>query len=265
MDVNADFMATYTVLNEPTLYPSAYMVLTNKGYTKHYYAGTERVAARIGGGDLNALYHVVREEPRLQEKADVLFDQSREQIRKRELDKNDLYCVVNSNDYARPEFIKEIEGIPYSMHADVEFVNNRLKEIIHELIEVHHEETDVFFYHSDHLGSASWITERHGGAVQHLQYLPYGERYIDQRTSGYHERFIFTGKGRDEETGFGYFGARYMDHELMTIWISFDPLADKYPSVSPYAYCAWSPVKLVNLDGSAWSSRLDVTDAPWLP
>ena len=40
MDVNADFMVTYTVLNEPTLYPSAYMVLTNKGYTKHYYAGT---------------------------------------------------------------------------------------------------------------------------------------------------------------------------------------------------------------------------------
>ena len=37
---NADFMATYTILNEPTLYPSAYMVLTNKGYTKHYYAGT---------------------------------------------------------------------------------------------------------------------------------------------------------------------------------------------------------------------------------
>ena len=40
LDVNADFMATYTILNEPTLYPSAYMVLTNKGYTKHYYAGT---------------------------------------------------------------------------------------------------------------------------------------------------------------------------------------------------------------------------------
>ena len=24
----------------------------------------------------------------------------------------------------------------------------------------------------------------------------------------------FTGKERDEETGYGYFGARYMDHEL---------------------------------------------------
>ena len=33
-----------------------------------------------------------------------------------------------------------------------------------------------------------------------------------------------------------------MDHELMTMWLSVDPLADKYPSISPYAYCAWSPI-----------------------
>ena len=47
---------------------------------------------------------------------------------------------------------------------------------------------------------------------------------------------------RDEETGYGYFGARYMDHELMTMWLSVDPMADKYPGISPYAYCAWSPI-----------------------
>ena len=40
-----------------------------------------------------------------------------------------------------------------------------------------------------------------------------------------------------------------MDHELMTMWLSVDPLADKYPSLSPYAYCAWNPVKLVDPDG----------------
>lgn len=59
----------------------------------------------------------------------------------------------------------------------------------------------------------------------------------------------FTGKERDSETGYGYFGARYMDHELMTGWLSVDPMADKYPSISPYAYCAWNPVKLVDPDG----------------
>ena len=67
-----------------------------------------------------------------------------------------------------------------------------------------------------------------------------------------HTRFTpspFTGKERDEETGYGYFGARYMDHELMTMWLSVDPMADKYPNISPYAYCAWNPVKLVDPDG----------------
>ena len=59
----------------------------------------------------------------------------------------------------------------------------------------------------------------------------------------------FTGKERDQETGFGYFGARYMDHELMTMWLSVDPMSDKYPGISPYAYCAWNPVKLVDPDG----------------
>ena len=39
--------------------------------------------------------------------------------------------------------------------------------------------------------------------------------------------FGFTGKERDEETGFGYFGAMYMDHELMTMWLSVDPMSDK--------------------------------------
>ena len=61
--------------------------------------------------------------------------------------------------------------------------------------------------------------------------------------------FVFTGKERDEETGYGYFGARYMDHELMTVWLSVDPLADKYPNISPYAYCVWNPIKLVDPDG----------------
>ncbi len=59
----------------------------------------------------------------------------------------------------------------------------------------------------------------------------------------------FTGKEKDEETGYGYFGARYMDHELMTMWLSVDPMADKYPSISPYAYCAWNPIKLVDPEG----------------
>ena len=54
---------------------------------------------------------------------------------------------------------------------------------------------------------------------------------------------------RDEETGYGYFGARYMDHELLTSFISVDRYASKYPSISPYAYCAWNPIKLIDPSG----------------
>lgn len=35
----------------------------------------------------------------------------------------------------------------------------------------------------------------------------------------------------------------------MTMWLSVDPMSDKYPSISPYAYCAWNPVRLVDPDG----------------
>ena len=107
----------------------------------------------------------------------------------------------------------------------------------------------VYFYHSDHLGSASWITNGSGNPVQHLQYMPYGEPFVNERTSSYNERFTFTGKERDSETGFSYFGARYYDSDILTGWLSVDPMADKYPSLSPYAYCAWNPVKLVDPDG----------------
>ena len=68
--------------------------------------------------------------------------------------------------------------------------------------------------------------------------------------------FTFTGKEKDPETGYGYFGARYMDHELMTMWLSVDPMADKYPSISPYAY--WNPVRLVDPDGrDVWEVSKD--------
>ena len=258
LDVNADFMATYTVLNEPTLYPSSYMVLNNKGYTKHYYAGTERVAARLGGGGLNALQHVIAIDDDLQWKADKLFKQSLEQVNYRVLDENDLDCIMH-NEYARAEFGKWIEGIPYHVRADVQTEYWQFKEMVNSMLDDPNNghEKEVYFYHSDHLGSASWITDADGKPIQHLQYLPYGEPYVNQRISGYNERFTFTGKERDEETGYGYFGARYMDHELTTMWLSVDPMADKYPSISPYAYCAWNPVKLVDPDGQDWYDLYD--------
>ena len=107
----------------------------------------------------------------------------------------------------------------------------------------------VYFYHSDHLGSASWITNGSGTPVQHLQYMPYGEPFVNERISSYNERFTFTGKERDSETGYSYFGARFYDSDLMTGWLSVDPLADSIPYASPYTYCLNNPIKLKDPNG----------------
>ena len=60
----------------------------------------------------------------------------------------------------------------------------------------------------------------------------------------------FNGKEKDWESGFHYYGARYYWSEVLTGWLSVDPMADKYPSISPYAYCAWNPIILVDYDGN---------------
>ena len=65
----------------------------------------------------------------------------------------------------------------------------------------------IYYYHTDHLGSASWIVEGEE-PVQYIHYMPYGELWVNQRNSTYDERYKFTGKERDAETGYDYFGAR---------------------------------------------------------
>jgi RHS repeat-associated protein len=109
------------------------------------------------------------------------------------------------------------------------------------------------YYHSDHLGSASFVTDRGGDVVQHLQYLPYGELFVSQRnTEEFDSRYKFTAKELDNETNYTYFGARYYDSEL-SVWLSVDPMSDKYPSLSPYCYSANNPVVLVDPNGTSIS------------
>jgi RHS repeat-associated protein len=64
--------------------------------------------------------------------------------------------------------------------------------------------------------------------------------------------FSFNGKEKiDEINGVGNdldFGARVYDSRLGR-WLSLDPLQAKYPNMSPYNYCANSPISLVDPDG----------------
>jgi RHS repeat-associated protein len=47
---------------------------------------------------------------------------------------------------------------------------------------------------------------------------------------------------------YSYFGARYYMSDV-SIWLSVDPMKDKYPNISPFNYCHWSPVMLTDPDG----------------
>ena len=60
--------------------------------------------------------------------------------------------------------------------------------------------------------------------------------------------YTFSAKERDSETGLSYFGSRYYFSDL-SIWLSVDPMSDKYPSTSPYAYCRNNPIILVDPNG----------------
>ncbi len=104
------------------------------------------------------------------------------------------------------------------------------------------------------LGSSSYITTAGGYATQHLQYMAYGEDFIHQQNaSTYKTPYTFSAKEKDAETNFSYFGARYYQADL-SIWLSVDPLADKLPGWSPYAFCINNPIMYVDPDGRIpWS------------
>jgi RHS repeat-associated protein len=96
--------------------------------------------------------------------------------------------------------------------------------------------------------SHSFITDLSGEAVQHLQYLPFGESFVTQTSTSWQTRYTFSGKEKDEETGYSYFGARYYDGDL-SIWLSVDPLADKYPNQSAYSYVGGRPINVIDPNG----------------
>ena len=207
----------YYLLNTPTLYASPYLVATPKGYTKHYYAESERIASRIGGGGL--------QETGMEEE-------------------------WNGELFASHEMWLDalIENLTACLEVEVRTAEDALKGL-NDWHDSTQTETDCYWYHPDHLGSSSWVTDTGGTAVQHLHYLPWGEDFVNQRLNSFDGvRYTFSAKERDPETGLSYFGSRYYSSDL-SIWLSVDPMSARYPSLSPYVYCADNPVRLVDPDG----------------
>jgi RHS repeat-associated protein len=111
------------------------------------------------------------------------------------------------------------------------------------------------------------VTDNNGEVVKYLCYLPCSEDYKKQhcnsnasvhfatpfptvncQLSTVNWTHTFSAKEKDSETGLSYFGSRYYSSDL-SIWLSVDPMSDKYPSLSSYTYCANNPIKLVDPNG----------------
>ena len=101
----------------------------------------------------------------------------------------------------------------------------------------------MFFYHHDHLGNTVCVTDESGEVVQHVEYLPTGEVFVEEKNpaSTYATSYKFNGKELDEETGLYYYGARYL-HPKYAMWLSTYPMEGKYPNVSSYTYCHDNPI-----------------------
>ena len=222
---NAAGLRYAAIMKYPTLYASALVTFNRGGYTKHYFEGTNRICSKIGGGFSEVEWNrTIERVPEMQD------DYSRQSERQSE---------------SVHQTFEQCLGIGVAMEGVADLYDVIKKE--HE----RDEKEPAFYYHSDHLGSAAYLTNDDGKVTQTLNYLPYGEDWVDVR----HDldpslgQYRFNGKEKDYESGFHYYGARYYWSELLTGWLSVDPMMDKYPNVSPYAYCVWNPIHLIDPDG----------------
>ena len=124
-------------------------------------------------------------------------------------------------------------------------------------------EKDQYYYHPDHLGSSSYVTDLDGEIFQHLEYFPFGETWVEEHSNTQRTPYLFTSKELDEETGLFYFGARYYDPRT-SVWQSPDPILSEYLTREPfgeensvfqpitlsiYAYGGLNPLKFIDPDG----------------
>ncbi|RMG89241.1 MAG: RHS repeat-associated core domain-containing protein [Chloroflexi bacterium] len=107
-----------------------------------------------------------------------------------------------------------------------------------------------FFYLKDHLGSTRAVVDMNGEVKESYDYYPFGLHMPGRvyLAGPAVTKNLFTGKERDAETHWDYFGARYYSPALGR-WLAVDPLGEEYPSLSPYDYVANNPILNYDPDG----------------
>ena len=269
---------TFHETDEYTLYPASIISVNKNRFTKHYFIGDKRIASRIGSGSFNNVYG--------QNGSFLTAGQQdyAERLNQIETQREDYYRELGiapgiptmKGSYGDPEntgvgyntIIKELgdhtvpaEWAQYVKHNEVEGSTpgapvqwddpsdpESAQPGYGFVADNSGEPEETFFYHSDHLGSTSYITDKDGNITQYDAYLPYGELLVDEHSSSEDLPYKFNGKELDEETGLYYYGARYMQ-PMASIWYGVDPLAEKYPNVGGYCYTFSNPMRFIDSYG----------------
>ena len=269
-----------------TIYPAPIITVTKNRFTKHYFIGSKRIASKIGTGRFSNVYGIGGNNITAGQKdyaaRMMQIEKQREEYYKQlgtppgvptmkgaTADPDNTGIGYNSiitdlGDHSVPEgWIQhpkfngkgDVPGPPIQW-SEPESPDNAQPGYGYIANDTTKEET--FFYHSDHLGSTSYITDDHANITQYDAYLPYGELLVDEHSSSEDLPYKFNGKQFDEETGLYYYGARYMN-PITSLWYGVNPLAEKLPLTSVYSYCMANPIKLVENDGRfprKWQAQL---------
>ena len=260
-----------------TLYPASIISINKNRFTKHYFLGDKRVASRIGTGLFNNVYgrngsYVTAGQQDYAERMNQIQTQKEAYYKKvgvapgvptekgaygdpenTKRGYNSIIDTLGNHDVPqgwiqtpRPNTTPNTNPGPPVSWNDPSNPDDPQAGYGYIANDTTKEET--FYYHSDHLGSTSYITDDKANITQYDAYLPYGELLVDEHSSSEDLPYKFNGKQFDDETGLYYYGARYMN-PVTSLWYGVDPLMEKYPSIGGYVYCARNPVKLIDPDG----------------
>ncbi|MBM3248005.1 MAG: hypothetical protein FJZ10_01070 [Candidatus Omnitrophica bacterium] len=116
--------------------------------------------------------------------------------------------------------------------------------------------SQINYYHTDHLGSTNVITNEAGSQIALYEYKPYGEFSRKEEASADPTEYFFTGKKLDDETGLYFYGARYYNPTIGR-FISPDTIVQSPgnpQTLNRYSYAGNNPINNVDPSGHSWKS-----------
>ena len=251
--VNGVFSGGSTNTAKFSLYVSPYLVANQGGrYTKHIYAGSQRIVSKIGdfasyGSDPRRIEYAGANTDGLSVDYKAKYAAQQQVIKDNYKFFDVPYNGEDNNDYVDGQGFCCNDG---SMEAAMARTKAQAHAAARSFKAPDNYENLQFFYHPDHLGSSSFITNLEGEVVQHIEYVPFGEVFIEERNSVWNTPYLFNAKEFDEETGMYYYGARYYEPKL-SVWMSTDSEELKFPNIGTYTYAANNPIKFIDADGKS--------------